>query len=457
MTESEQAVVSLQNPTGKQSIFHCEHLGSDSGWYRCGRRSSSSRYSYQDFELVVAEALLDGNEVPHLHKEPGSSLTVACFFGFWGKTKYFCRGGCEEVLVQTDGVAAERGRYSIEYEGGVLYVSISALTRSDSGWYQCGLWTSSSRYSYRYFDLVVAEALLDGNEVPDLHRDAGSSLTVACSFKRSGRKRQFCRGGCGKDEVLVQTDGVTAERGRYSIEYEGGVLYVSISALTRSDSGWYRCNLDLERWPDEYRHFYLTVTDAVKPTTTSRKTATTRSFSSSASSFTASGSSAATDRSALGDGHQSPADVLLIVGLALAFIIIMLTLALLVFCRSRSQRHDKDPAEKRKKTPAVETNRDYDEIRDEMKSVPVEICTVYSYASYSKPAATAADGVWSLATAALPLDEAEDDLTRPTYAQVNFLNRSLDCPQRPDDVVYSVPRVAVGSHVGEESLYSNTA
>uniref|UniRef100_A0A096M6C2 Immunoglobulin domain-containing protein n=1 Tax=Poecilia formosa TaxID=48698 RepID=A0A096M6C2_POEFO len=245
-----------------------------------------------------------GHPVNRFYGVPGGNIQIRCFFPSSGQWRIFCRENCknENILIETNKISSQTGRYRIESDRNNQYftVSISALTRSDSGWYRCGQRSSSSRYSYQDFDLVVAEALLDGNEVPDLHRDAGSSLTVACSFKRSGRKRQFCRGGCGKDEVLVQTDGVAAERGRYSIEYEGGVLYVSISALTRSDSGWYRCNLDLERWPDEYRDFYLTVTDGeflstVKPTTTSRKTATTRSFSSSASSFTASGSSAATD------------------------------------------------------------------------------------------------------------------------------------------------------------------
>ncbi|XP_032416627.1 uncharacterized protein LOC116718600 isoform X2 [Xiphophorus hellerii] len=439
---------------------------SDSGWYRCGLWTFSSRYSYQDFELVVAEALLVGNKVSHLFKEAGSSVTVACSFKDSGRKRRFCRGQCEKVLVETDGVRAKRGRYSIETSGKVLYVSISALTQSDSGWYRCGLWTTSSRYSYQDFELVVAEAVLDGNDVPHLFKEAGSSVTVACSFKDSGRKRRFCRGKCEK--VLVETDGVRAKRGRYSIETSGEVLYVSISALTQSDSGWYRCYLDMAFGRDPYRGFYINVTD-VKLTTTTATTrsfssssanftsTTTRSFSSSASSFTSSGSSAPTDHSALSDGNKSSPDVLMIVGLALAFIIIILTVALLVFCRNRSQKHGKDPAVKTKKTPAVETNRVYEEIRgDEMKSVPVEISTVYSYASYSKPAA--ADGVYSLATAALPLDKAEDDLTRPTYAQVSFSSRSSDYPLRPsDDVVYSVPRVAVGSHVAEESLYSNTA
>ncbi|XP_023190552.1 uncharacterized protein LOC111608778 isoform X1 [Xiphophorus maculatus] len=410
--------------------------------------------------------------VTRFYGVPGGEINIECSFPSSGEWKIFCRKNCKKknILIETRKTSDENGRYRIESDGNNQYdfvVSISALTQSDSGWYRCGLRTFSSRYSYQDFELVVAEAVLDGNDVPDLFKEAGSSVTVACSFKDSGRKRRFCRGKCEK--VLVETDGVRAKRGRYSIETSGEVLYVSISALTQSDSGWYRCYLDMAFGRDPYRDFYLKVTDAVKLTTTTATTrsfssssanftsTTTRSFSSSSSSFTSSGSSAPTDRSALSDGNKSSPDVLMIVGLALAFIIIILTVALLVFCRNRSQKHGKDPAVKTKKTPAVETNRVYEEVRgDEMKSVPVEISTVYSYASYSKPAA--ADGVYSLATAALPLDKAEDDLTRPTYAQVSFSSRSSDYPLRPsDDVVYSVPRVAVGSHVAEESLYSNTA
>ncbi|XP_043979227.1 CMRF35-like molecule 3 isoform X2 [Gambusia affinis] len=285
----------------------------------------------------------------------------------------------------------------------------------------------------------------------------GGKIKVQCSFPSSGEWKIFCWENCEEKNILIETRKTSDRNGRYRIETSGRVLYVSISALTQSDSGWYRCNL---KGRDPYRDFNLTVTDAVRLTTTktttkTTTTSTTRSFSSSASSFTSSGSSAPTKRSALGDGNKSSPDVLLIVGLALVFIIIfiILTVALLVFCRNRSQRHAKDPAVKTKKT-AVETTRVYEEVRgDEMKSVPVEICTVYSYASYSKPAA--ADGVYSLVTAALPLDKAEDDLTGPTYAQVNFPYRRSDKPS--DDAVHSVRRVAVGSHVGEESLYSNTA
>ncbi|XP_033987666.1 CMRF35-like molecule 8 isoform X1 [Trematomus bernacchii] len=57
----------------------------------------------------------------------------------------FCKGKCEEgnILVETTGDSEQRGRYSIRYVGSVLsvylYVSITKLTKSDAGRYQCGL------------------------------------------------------------------------------------------------------------------------------------------------------------------------------------------------------------------------------------------------------------------------------------------------------------------------------
>ncbi|MEQ2196188.1 hypothetical protein XENOCAPTIV_025955 [Xenoophorus captivus] len=110
--------------------------------------------------------------------------------------------------------------------------------------------------------MIILTAVLDGNKDHHFYKEPGSSLTVACSFKSSGRKQLFCRGGCGEGNVLVQTDGDGAHRGRYSIEYDtGGVLYVTITQLTQSDSGWYQCKMDVKFWLDSYIDFIVSVTD----------------------------------------------------------------------------------------------------------------------------------------------------------------------------------------------------
>uniref|UniRef100_A0A3B5MRT3 Immunoglobulin V-set domain-containing protein n=1 Tax=Xiphophorus couchianus TaxID=32473 RepID=A0A3B5MRT3_9TELE len=89
-------------------------------------------------------AVLDrrsGPQQKRVSAEPGSSVTVACWFALSGGTKYFCRGDCGgNALVQTAGESAHSGRYSIQHERklsaeGVLLVTITELTQSDSGRY----------------------------------------------------------------------------------------------------------------------------------------------------------------------------------------------------------------------------------------------------------------------------------------------------------------------------------
>ncbi|CAG6022006.1 unnamed protein product, partial [Menidia menidia] len=159
-----------------------------------------------------------------LYGQVGGGFTMECSFSTsgWGEVKSLCREKCDggNKLIQTKSNAAEKGRYRIQYSEKVLSVSISGLTRYDSGRYRCAV----GRSSHIDVELVVAEG--------------------------SGSKKLFCRGDCWHGgEILAQTDGVRAEKGRYRIgfvdkRFAGGVLYVSITQLNQSDSGRYRCYLD---------------------------------------------------------------------------------------------------------------------------------------------------------------------------------------------------------------------
>ncbi|XP_076734721.1 polymeric immunoglobulin receptor isoform X4 [Maylandia zebra] len=198
----------------------------------------------------------------------GGDFKAGFSFNSPGTWKMFCREECEgeNILINTTDVRAQTGRYSIEYEwtgSHVLSVSISKLTESDSGQYSCGLAGSSSSASLTQFVIVVAEALLDGNDDQLKHfdKETGSSLTVGCSFNQPGNTKLFCRGKCGQGDGLVQTNDVKAQSGRYNIGYDSGVLYVSITQLTKSDSGRYRCYLSGSS-SSSFRDFQVTVTDA---------------------------------------------------------------------------------------------------------------------------------------------------------------------------------------------------
>lgn len=95
----------------------------------------------------------------------------------------------------------------------------------------------------------------------------GGNGTLGCSLVVSGSTKFFCRNECKeKEDVLIRTDGSAAQNGRYSIVYTDsssgrGSLYVTITHLTQSDSGLYRCGLGRGRVLDSYTDFEVRVSD----------------------------------------------------------------------------------------------------------------------------------------------------------------------------------------------------
>ncbi|XP_038577610.1 uncharacterized protein LOC119905013 isoform X3 [Micropterus salmoides] len=224
-------------------------------------------------------SLQDGNtgltnaQIPSVYTgTEGGDITVTCPFSSRGVRKFFCKRKCkpEDILIETTGVRDQRGRYNITYERGFfldnVFVSITQLTKSDSGLYSCGLDRSNIT-----FEIIVVDALLDGSppEETSLYTRAGGNIVVGCSFIFSGSRKYFCKEECKEKDILVETTGFTAERGRYSIRYTERSLtdvsvYVSITQLTKSDSGRYRCCLDRRLLPDSYRGFEIIVTDGLQ-------------------------------------------------------------------------------------------------------------------------------------------------------------------------------------------------
>ncbi|XP_026223991.1 polymeric immunoglobulin receptor-like isoform X2 [Anabas testudineus] len=188
----------------------------------------------------------------------GGDVHVLCPLKSPGTAKFFCKEQCEEedVLIETRAQRAQSGRYSISHDKRfseeTLLVSITQLSKSDAGLYRCGVGAPSSSTSYRNIELIVVDALLDGkhgaSKDKPLYTKAGRNVTVRCSFTFSGSRRFFCKERCHEEDVLTETYGATGQRGRYSVEYLGfrteGRLYVTITQLTASDSGWYWCGLD---------------------------------------------------------------------------------------------------------------------------------------------------------------------------------------------------------------------
>uniref|UniRef100_A0A7N6AQ11 Immunoglobulin domain-containing protein n=1 Tax=Anabas testudineus TaxID=64144 RepID=A0A7N6AQ11_ANATE len=94
----------------------------------------------------------------------------------------------------------------------------------------------------------------------------GGSGTIDCYLNLPGNTKFFCRKQCKEEDILVKTDGVTANNGRYSVKYSDGpsgrgIVSVTITNLIKSDSGPYRCGLGKSSTPDSYSDFEIRVSD----------------------------------------------------------------------------------------------------------------------------------------------------------------------------------------------------
>ncbi|CAG6022007.1 unnamed protein product [Menidia menidia] len=357
----------------------------------------------------------------------GGDVTMECSFSTsrWSELS-FCRENCDErnMLIQTNYNTADWGRYRIQYSKKVLSVSISGLTRYDSGRYRCAV----GRVSHTDVELVVAEALLEKSQQEPFNIEVGSSLTVGCGFQVSGSKKLFCRGDCSNGEILVQTDGVRAEKGRYRIgyvngKYLGGYLYVSITQLNQSDSGRYRCYMD-RIGPDGSIEFSIQVSAAAP---TAYKSTYVPAISTPTATQSWSSSSGSSKPPASSHSAEPP---------------------------QQEGAASKDRCEQTEYESINE-----DERGNQQTTPPVQISTIYSCASFTN--LQGADD-YSLLSAHNAQPEAAAGTPKPIYAAVDLSSRgphpAVRVPSGDPDVVYSVPRLRGSSaprRASDECLYSN--
>lgn len=116
--------------------------------------------------------------------------------------------------------------------------------------------------------MVLFSAMLLGNapEVKTLYAGSGGTIVVECAFARSDIWKYFCRDDCQADNLLIETTStLSVKKSRYTLEYIKGFdtqafLLVSISQLTTSDSGRYRCGMGRLR-SQVHKEFRVVVKD----------------------------------------------------------------------------------------------------------------------------------------------------------------------------------------------------
>uniref|UniRef100_UPI0037E923C6 uncharacterized protein isoform X2 n=1 Tax=Semicossyphus pulcher TaxID=241346 RepID=UPI0037E923C6 len=305
----------------------------------------------------------------------------------------------------------------------------------------------------RHALICIFLALREGNAALDTDIGVrtgteGGNIKVECSFAFSGRRKIFCRDDCKDRNILVETSGVSARRGRYSIEYDGGtfssVIYVSIRDLRKSDSGRYSCHLGRNWSPDSSETFELSVKDATPSASTGSSTP-----------------SSASPENTKTPQLQTPAAEpttrpLLYLGLILGLMIIVLSVSLLIFCRKRD-RKPKGPPDETEYANIQEANRVYDEIKEgksQSRSPAEGISTVYTCAKFNKPTDD-----YSRGTAAGFQNTTEDDPDKLDYSEVDFSVRPAaslhSAPSgEPNNVIYSAPRAHASAGDASPALYS---
>ncbi|XP_060914204.1 uncharacterized protein LOC132990134 isoform X2 [Labrus mixtus] len=203
-------------------------------------------------------------------------------------------------------------------------------------------------------------ALQDGSTGPaDTGRvyigTEGGNISAECTFQINHFITTFCRNDCEAGDLLVRTrygfGSGRAQRGRYSIEYKDRddqryphFVYVSITNLTKSDSGRYRCG-SFRNVPDQNNTFVIRVEDATSESTLSAAT-----------------------------------DVSLYVRVVMVILFIVTSAAVLIYFRVRTRRpKPEEPAVEPEYMNVTEMKRVHKEVRAEdrrSRSPPVEISAV---------------------------------------------------------------------------------
>ncbi|CAI5659916.1 unnamed protein product [Oreochromis niloticus] len=215
----------------------------------------------------------------------GGNASLNCHLNLPGSTKFFCKEKCEraeDILIKTDGSTAQSGRFSINYEDGspgrgIVSVTFTHMIKSDSGLYRCGLGTSSAPDSYADFVVRVSNDL-DKNSGFTRTETEGEAVTLGCSNTVYGHRKFFCKNQCKNEgEILIDTTNNKSVSGRYSIEYTAGSLfglYMTITQLTKSDTGGYSCGYGNPLSPDSYDTNDVVVIDGSNPPTSTPQATT---------------------------------------------------------------------------------------------------------------------------------------------------------------------------------------
>ncbi|KAG7237872.1 hypothetical protein INR49_031665, partial [Caranx melampygus] len=495
------------------SITHLNK--SDSGRYRCGLDGSFSFLDrYKDFELRVTDEFVlliftsvnikteEKNHSSTSRTKPDSSTFVhitltSSFTTECRKPRPFitCRFRCYflvvvvcvSVLVAVVLLAVvvllllyiqkKKDCCGSEWRGNMDHTNMECISNEymsppstcEDSIYQ-GLDPASRNQDQTYSTLTLQDGNTGLTDAQQLYRRTeGGNITVTCLFRFHGNTKYFCRSECKGDDKLIETKEDSSQRDRYRIEYdrrgwrEKAVLYVSITHLNKSDSGWYRCGLGERIITDGYEDFELRVTDEFVllmsvniKTEEKNHSNTSRTKPDSSTSRTKADSNTSRTKA---DSNTSRTKAN-----SSTFVHITLTSSFTTDCRKLRPFINLCPQPSACRSSCVlsslgagcpqqcvvverpslfhmdvRENIEYEEIREDRRSrpPPVEVNTLYTTATHTTPTPAEASDVYSVPTvpAAVAPDSAED----VSYADVNVVASLHKTSADRTDVSTSTP------------------
>lgn len=105
------------------------------------------------------------------------------------------------------------------------------------------------------------------SEEVTLQVNPGQDVIVNCRFAVvTSQQSLFCREPCYPTTILVGSGNTNVTKGRHSVQFigapsGGGSVFVSVAAVTPSDSGRYRCGVGVQT----YRTFVLSIAGSEFP------------------------------------------------------------------------------------------------------------------------------------------------------------------------------------------------
>ncbi|KAK2815837.1 hypothetical protein Q5P01_026304 [Channa striata] len=218
------------------------------------------------FLLCIAlSCVTSAAKLIHVFGYEGKEAQVSCSYGagYESYEKYLCRNDCkdEDVLITTPEQMKSKYSISDDRRKRVFTTTISNLRNTDAGKYWCGV----SRTGTDIFTEVKLEVVTDRccDSSTTVQSYEGGSVSIICPYESQYQSnvKYICRGNTPStclQQALVTSDKTPNTKFSLTDDKSGNVT-VTVTGVTRSDSGSYLCGVQRNSGLDVFSAVVLEV------------------------------------------------------------------------------------------------------------------------------------------------------------------------------------------------------